>query len=1261
MSSNVFRLPPLALAAVLATSGAWAQVSFTGGTYTQNFDTLAASGTNIPWANNSTLAGWFMFNKDLAAITTYNAGTGSSTAGSFYSFGSASAPTDRALGSVTAGGAYFGSPASGSVAGWIAMAARNDTAASIDGVTIRFNGEQWRDAGNANLARQAMVLEYGLGDSFGAVNTWTSAGDAFNWTSPVVTTVSAAVDGNAAGRVNNVGGDLRGLDWVPGTTLWLRWIANNNPGNDHGLAIDDLSLSIAGPDTTPPALQSSTPANAATGVSLSADITLRFDESVRAGSGSFELRQGATVVATLPVTDTARVVFSSSSVTIKPGVTLNPSTAYSLVPVGTPVTDAAGNAWAGATLAFTTGEPPPITLISAIQGSGNQSPFAGQSRSVSAVVTAYMPGLKGFFLQEEDADSDGNDATSEGIFVYYGTSNPGVDESTVGKVVQLTANVSEYYGQTQLSGTITNFQIMGAAPLPTPARITLPISDMAMWERYEGMRVEVASATSGGKLVVTDNYTLGRYGDVTLAPDNLLPQFAEVSTPSINDYTAYVQATQRSQVILDDGSSTQNPDTLRGRNGQPLSASNTLRAGDGVSRIVGVLDQYYDATTAAVYQTSYRVQPTEVPNFTGPARPTSADLQAAVGAATVKVASANVLNFFSVTGATTVTFTTPLGNSIAIRGANNATELDRQRAKVVANLVGLGADVYGLMEVQNNGYGDNSAIKMLVDAMNASTDRPAGAVYDYVKAPLREAAGTVAGAGTDAITVAIVYRSDRVTPVGSAAVPNVGTYDAFTPNVGGARVPIAQTFSVPAAGGNEQFTLVVNHFKSKGSVLSGADNADNADGQGANNGARLRTATQLKSWLDTQPTGTTSPNVVLVGDFNAYAKEAPIAYLEANGFTKVTQGYSYSFDGLWGSLDHILVSPTLVSKVGRAVKWAINAEEPAVLDYNTEYKTVAQIADYYAPTAYRSSDHNPILMGLTFGNQAPTITGVPGSTQTVTVGQAAALAGMTVADADGDNLTLTITATNGRVLGLVDADANQAGIQLVGTPAQINSQFSNAVFIAAAQGAARVDLSVRDGVNAAVTASYALNAVAAAAVDPANQFRVAPSAQIAVAGEVAGGGATCRLAAAPQLLSLAAAGASGLPRSDVSVPHGLLDLRTDGCDTGAVVTVKLTYPETLPANAEYWKWGRTADNTTPHWYRIPATLEGNVVTFVLRDGGLGDDDLSANGRIVDPSALVVPAVAAVGGTATAIPTLSEWGLLLLSLSIGLLAYQRRRR
>ncbi|SOE35374.1 hypothetical protein SAMN05216519_1356 [Delftia acidovorans] len=1233
-----------------ASAGVWAQVPFNG-TYTQNFDTLAASGAGLAWANNSTLPGWFLFNKSLASITSYVAGNGASNTGSFYSLGLSA---DRALGGVASGGAYFGSPAQGAVAGWIALAVRNDTGGSVDGITLRFNGEQWRNGGNTEP--QPMVLEYGMGATFADVPEWLPAGANFNWQSPVATGTAAAVDGNVAGRVNNVGGDLRGLGWAPGATLWLRWVELNDVGNDHGLAIDDVSITLALPDTTAPTLQASIPAAAATGVALNPEIKLSFDEAVKPGSGSFELRQGATVVATLQAGDAAQVKFSGSTLTLNAGVRLAVNTPYSLVSVGEPVLDTSGNVWTGTTLSFTTGDEPPVTRISAVQGSGDQSPLVGQKVTVSAVVTAYMPGLSGFFVQEEAADSDGDAATSEGIFVYYGNANPGVDESTVGKLVQISASVSEFRNQTQLSA-ITDFVVRGAAALPEPVRIALPVSDMGQWERLEGMRVEVASATAGGKLVVSDNRTLGRYGNVTLSADTPLAQYTEVNAPSVAGYAAYVQTLQRSQIILDDRSGAQNPEFVPGRGGLPLSASNTLRAGDGVDRVIGVLDQFFDAAASEPYLTSYRVQPTQTPQFTGAARPSAAELQRAVGAATLKIASANVLNFFNLTGATSgssqVMFNTPLGNQQGIRGANSIAELDRQRAKIVANLLGLGADVYGLMEVQNNGFGPGSAIQDLADALNASADKPAGAVYAVVKAPFSEAAGTVPGAGTDAITVAIVYRSDRVTPVGSAAAPNVSTYDAFNGSIGGARVPIAQTFAV--GGSTEQFTLVVNHFKSKGSVLGGAGNADVLDGQGANNAARVKTAQQLSNWLATRPTGATSPHVVLVGDFNAYAKEDPITTLESGGYVKVSQGLSYAFDGMWGSLDHVLVSTSLQPSVGRAVKWAINAEEPEVLDYNVEFKSLDQQASFYAPTAYRSSDHNPILLGLNFGGQAPSFSGVPPNAQAVVVGQAADLADVVVADADSPVVTLSIVASGGQVLGLEDADAAQPGIQLRGSPEQVSQQLRAAMYMASVAGPASLQLSVSDGVHAAVTASYPLLATAAGAVDPANRFNITGASQIAVAGEVVGGGANCRLAEPPQVVA-----APGTPRPGAVVPHGLLKLNIDGCDAGALVTVRLTYPNDLPSGAEYWKWGRTADNTTQHWYRIPATLQGRVVSFVLRDGGLGDDDLLANGRVEDPSALVLPAAVG-GGTPAAIPSLSEWAVALLSLMMGGLAIRLRRR
>ena len=132
------------------------------------------------------------------------------------------------------------------------------------------------------------------------------------------------------------------------------------------------------------------------------------------------------------------------------------------------------------------------------------------------------------------------------------------------------------------------------------------------------------------------------------------------------------------------------------------------------------------------------------------------------------------------------------------------------------------------------------------------------------------------------------------------------------------------------------------------------------------------------------------------------------------------------------------------------VKWAINAQEPVALDYNTEFN---KPASYYAATPYRSSDHNPIVLGLLLGNQPPAILGVPATPRTVVAGEAFGLDGLTVSDPEGGTLTLSITASNARLLGLADADTAQPGLQLVGTPTQINALLAQAVVIADVQGA----------------------------------------------------------------------------------------------------------------------------------------------------------------------------------------------------------------
>ncbi len=229
-------LAALSVLAVAVPVQAALSVGSTAYTYAQSFDSLATSGASNVWANNATLPGWSLFTAGGAAITTY--ATANDNTGAFKSFGNGA---DRALGGTGSGGAYFGSPASGAIAGYIVLAFTNNTGVALDGFTLNFDGEQWRNGGNASA--QAMVLEYGFGNTY-ATTTFAAAPAGFTWSSPITGATAAVLDGNlAANRVAGVGGTLN-TSWASGGTLWLRWVERNDVGNDHNLAIDNLSFSV---------------------------------------------------------------------------------------------------------------------------------------------------------------------------------------------------------------------------------------------------------------------------------------------------------------------------------------------------------------------------------------------------------------------------------------------------------------------------------------------------------------------------------------------------------------------------------------------------------------------------------------------------------------------------------------------------------------------------------------------------------------------------------------------------------------------------------------------------------------------------------------------------------------------------------------------------------------------------------------------------------------------------------------------------------
>ncbi|KVC80906.1 endonuclease [Burkholderia ubonensis] len=559
------------------------------------------------------------------------------------------------------------------------------------------------------------------------------------------------------------------------------------------------------------------------------------------------------------------------------------------------------------------------TPIAEIQGPGAPSPLAGQNVSIEAVVTADFggaDGFGGFFVQQADAQRRNQPGVSEGLFVYAPKAR-----AKAGDLVHVTGKVEEKYGQTQLtlSGAIA---VCANGQSVTPATLALPVDDVNAFAAYEGMLVRLPQ-----KLNVTDNYELGRYGSVLLSNGRLRTP-TSVVPPAQSQ--SQIDANARNRLILDDGSNKQNPASVP-YPAPGLSAANTLRAGYTVSNVEGVLEMRYGA---------WRVQP--VPGAAAPAFDARANPRTAAPArdrhANLRVASFNVLNYFNGNG---------LGGGFddpANRGAKNYQEFLRQDAKIVSALKALDADVIGLMEIQNNGYGELSAVRQLAAKLGSHWR-----VVDPGTARL----------GGDAIAVALIYDSRKVEPVGRAATLAIDDKN---------RQPLAQTFR--RVGGKHALTVVVNHLKSKNCPDATSDDLDQGDGQGCWNATRTRAAARLADWLAGTPTGASSQGVLLIGDFNSYTHEDPIRLLESRGYRNLVSrwiganAYSYVYNGEAGYLDHALASLPLAAHVKAVHEWHINADEPVALQYTLAYKSAEQQRTWYAPDAYRSSDHDPVLVDI---------------------------------------------------------------------------------------------------------------------------------------------------------------------------------------------------------------------------------------------------------------------------------------------------------
>ena len=584
------------------------------------------------------------------------------------------------------------------------------------------------------------------------------------------------------------------------------------------------------------------------------------------------------------------------------------------------------------------------TKISEIQGTGTAA-TAG-TYTIEGIVVGDFQGanqLGGFYLQEEDTDADGNVLTSEAIFVISSTAvNVGDKVRLTGTVVENSSTPS--FNQAVITPTSVSVLATGQQALVTATVLDLPTTVLGDLERYEGMLVTIPET-----LTVTEVFNLGRFGEVSLSANGRLPNPTNIVDPNdspasgtsstgtsnVTAVTAQQDLNNRSRIILDDGSSASNLSDVPYVNTTDGDLTNdTLRIGSTIAGLTGVVGFGFN---------NYRIQATQTPVFNYEARPTLPTV-----GGSLKVSTFNVLNYFNGDG---------LGGGFPTsRGADSAAEFSRQRAKIIAAIQSLNADVVGLVEIENDGDGANSAIADLVNGLNAAMG---AGTYAFTSL-----ANTTGSSGTDEIKVAFIYKPSAVTPVGNAVYFNDPAFTSL------GRPPLAQTFSVIATG--EKFTPIVNHFKSKSASGATVLDADQGDGQGAYNNTRKTQATALLNFVSQIQSASGDGDVMILGDLNAYNEEDPIDILRAAGFTKLTTATdSYVFDGQTGSLDHALVSASLVSQVTGAAKWNINSSEPIAFDYNNNVADSGEAntelrndTSLYSATPFRSSDHDPVLVGL---------------------------------------------------------------------------------------------------------------------------------------------------------------------------------------------------------------------------------------------------------------------------------------------------------
>ncbi|WP_050910992.1 ExeM/NucH family extracellular endonuclease [Vibrio campbellii] len=733
------------------------------------------------------------------------------------------------------------------------------------------------------------------------------------------------------------------------------------------------------------------------------------------------------------------------------------------------------------------GQQPNFTTIQDIQGEGDTSPFidgypyiTNEDHFVTGVVTAVTTGLtKGFYLQA--LESDNNDKTSEGLFIHTDAADT---ELKAGDVVCVKGKVQEYYSNTQLASDANSYVKTGTSDIPRVTDLVIKEGETLReaLERHEGMQVELTSASD---LFVTRNFSYdydSRRNNMMLSHEAPLFKPTQLHAAESDAAVELAKDNAANRVYLESDGKAPNgqipyyPDFAKDAD-QDGSSEQHIRLGSRVEGLQGVVAYSYN---------EYRLIATnEVDNTnfvtTGEGFDVARKDAPAIADSDLRIASFNVLNYFN--SVADSGHENPTGQN---RGATNLDEFLIQQAKIVAAMNKMDADIIGLMEVENNGFGDSSAVKNLVDALNAEIEDTEDH-YTYVEIADQDKYQDEYF-GSDAIMVAILYRANEVTPKEAAKVivtpeqhieENTITrgddaegnpaYDKYQ------RHSLLQTFTVKETG--KDLSVVVNHFKSKGSEcieewIAGVEDSEPADLQGNCNNFRVSAANVVGDALKG-----IEGDVLVMGDLNAYGMEDPLltltdyskekygrdiytaAYTTIGGGelqvekTKIEKGYgyhnlntvlhgadtfSYTYSGELGNLDHALASNSLAQKVVAIEDWHINSLESNLFEYSSKY--TGDMPKY--KDAFSASDHDPVIIAIDFPdtdidlpssgeNLAVEVrlppNAVVGDIVTVSLTEATQAASST-SDADGYEASATLTQT--------DIDARSVSVEFDKAPTE---------------------------------------------------------------------------------------------------------------------------------------------------------------------------------------------------------------------------------